>query len=86
MTEEQVRTWLKEYAWVGMVEEQAHTIDCIMAQDHWKYIDARADQYSGAQNEPGPEAFSEGVQYALSELYECHAEPHIETCPDYKED
>jgi hypothetical protein len=81
MTEEEIRAWLIDYAWLGTPEEQVLEVDCIMAQKDWQVYDARADQYSSAQNEPGPEAFAEGIGFALSELYECHTGPHTETCP-----
>jgi len=85
MSEEQIRAWLLKYAWLGTEEEQVRSVDCIMSQDGWKYLDARADKYSGAQFEPGPEAFAEGMEFELSALYECHDGPHIETCPFKKE-
>lgn len=69
MNEAEVRAWLLKYAWTGTEAEQAANIDCIMAQGSWRYIDARADQYAGAQNEPGPAAMDNGTQFALSELY-----------------
>jgi hypothetical protein len=81
MTEEEIRAWLTDYAWVGTPEEQAREVDCIMAQKDWQVYDAVADQYASAQNEPGPEATAEGIGYALSALYECHMGPHIKSCP-----
>lgn len=81
LTEDAVTAWLLKYAWLGTDDEKAREVACIMSQDAWKYIDALADKYAGAQNEPGPAAFDDGVQYALSALYECHSEPHLPTCP-----
>jgi len=82
LNKEQVRTWLLQYAWMPDTSEQkAAEVECILAQDGWQYIDAVADQYAGAQNEPGPAAFDEGTQYALSALYECHSSPHTDKCP-----
>jgi hypothetical protein len=76
-----IRAWLIRYAWLGTDEQRSRTVDCIMSQDDWRYIDAVADRYAGAQDEPGPDAFDEGVQFALSALYECHDGPHLATCP-----
>jgi hypothetical protein len=82
MTEDRVRQWLLAYAWAqDTPDEKARVVECIMAQGAWQHIDALADQYAGAQWEPGPKAFAEGVQYALSALYECHTGPHLDTCP-----
>lgn len=80
-TREQVRNWLLDYAWAGTKEEQIRTVECIMHHEGWKYIDAVADKFAGAQEEPGPKAFSQGTEFALSALYECHDGPHLETCP-----
>lgn len=80
MTKEEVAAWLTDYAWLGDGKDEAR-VECIMAQDGWKYIDAVADQFAGAQFEPGPEAMSAGTEFALSALYECHGGPHLATCP-----
>ncbi len=80
-TKSAVRAWLLDYAWSGTAAEQARNVDCILSQDGWHHLDVRADAYAGAQFEPGPEAFAEGEQFALSALYECHGGPHIESCP-----
>lgn len=85
LTEQEVRDWLKDYAWLNEPEEaKLREIDCIIAQGTWRYIDAIADKFAGAQWEPGPEAYSEGTLFALSALYECHDAPHLETCPRRK--
>lgn len=81
MTKEQVRTWLLDYAWSGTPEEQKREVECILSQDEWEHIGAQADRFAGAQWEPGPEAFEEGIGFALSALYECHDSPHLDTCP-----
>jgi hypothetical protein len=87
MTEEQIRAWLLDYAWAEETPEaKTAVVDCIMSQNHWQYVDARADQYAGAQNEPGPKAFAEGTEFALSELYECHTKPHLDACPAWHHD
>lgn len=83
-TKAAIHAWLLRYAWLGTADEQQREVDCIMAQDGWHHIGARADQFAGAQFEPGPEAFDEGVQFALSELYECHDGPHLPTCPFHR--
>jgi len=82
-TREAVRHWLLGYAWAeDTPEEKAAAVDCIMAQGKWQHIDALADKFAGAQEEPGLEAFNQGCGFALSALYECHGGPHLETCPD----
>lgn len=81
-TKKAVRAWLLDYAWAGTPDQQAREVDCILAQDDWKNVDIRADQFAGAQAEPGPAAFDEGVGFALSSLYECHDGPHLPTCPN----
>jgi hypothetical protein len=84
-SERQVRKWLLGYVWVENTQEAKQAIiDCIIHQNAWKYIDVVADKFAGAQEEPGPEAFSAGTQFALSALYECHSGPHLEACPNYK--
>jgi hypothetical protein len=86
LTYAQVATWLAGYVWgEDSPQDAANVIACIMAQDDWKYIDAVADKYAGAQAEPGPAAFSEGTGFALSALYECHDGPHQPSCPNRKE-
>lgn len=86
MTEDQVREFLLKYAWVpGHTDEQKRgEVDCIMAQGDWEFIDTMADRFAGAQEEPGPKAYSDGEMFALTALYECHDAPHIEGCPYYK--
>lgn len=81
MTEEDVRTWLREYAWLGTDEERTREVDCIMSQDDWRYLEARKEQLRGQASgeETNLEADVDG--YALSALYECHDGPHLETCP-----
>lgn len=80
-----VRAWLLMYAWLDEPDAKKHArIDCIMAQDDWKHIDALADKYAGAQFEPGPQAYTEGQQFALSALYECHEGPHTDACPAWR--
>jgi hypothetical protein len=78
------RQWLLNYAWLGTEAEKAATVECIMSQDGWQFIDVVADQFAGAQEQPGPATFSEGVEYALSALYECHGGPHRASCPEYR--
>ena len=82
MTEEAVRAFLTEYAWMpDPPEAKTAEVNCIMAQGGWEFIDAMADKFAGAQDVPGPEAFDEGVKFALSALYECHDGPHQPDCP-----
>jgi len=84
MTEDQVRAWLLDYAWAEDTDDaKVGVVDCIMAQKGWEHIDVRADAYAGAQFEPGPDAYDEGTQWALSALYECHDGPHQQSCPNY---
>lgn len=84
MDEASIRDWLLKYAWFGTEQERAREVECIMKQRDWEHIAAIADKYAGAQEESGPSAFSEGIEFALSSLYECHDEPHISTCPRKK--
>jgi len=83
-SEEGIRAFLLEYAWLGTPEEQEREVECIMHQDGWRFVDAWADQFAGAQQEPGPQAFQEGLGFAISALYECHEGPHLSTCPRNK--
>ena len=80
--EAEVHRWLMDYAWAdnSEAEKRAH-VNCIMAQGEWRHVSAVADAFAGAQFEPGPEAFREGLGYALSALYECHDGPHTSDCP-----
>lgn len=77
----EVRKWLLAYAWLGTQEEQVLEVECILHQDDWRHLEALADKFAGAQFEPGPKAFDEGTEFALSALYECHDGPHLNTCP-----
>jgi hypothetical protein len=78
-----VRGFLLAYAWAEDSDDaETAVVACIMAQDDWRYVDTLADRFAGAQAEPGPEAFAEGIGYALTALYECHAGPHLPTCPN----
>lgn len=81
-----VHAFLMDYAWLPdhTPEQKTANVDCIMAQDGWQYVQMRADQFAGAQFEPGPEAFDAGVMNELSGLYECHDEPHQPTCPMWR--
>jgi hypothetical protein len=86
-TREQVREWLRKYAWAENSErDKDMVVECIMMQDRFRYLDVLADRYASAQWEPGPEAFAEGVEFEMSALYECHTGPHIPVCPNYKGD
>jgi hypothetical protein len=80
--EEAVRVFLTGYAWLDDTdEEKQREIDCIIAQGGWEFASALADKFAGAQFEPGPEAFADGMGMALTGLYECHDEPHLPACP-----
>lgn len=81
MGREAVKAWLLDYAWLGTPEEQAAEVECILAQGEWDLIETQADRFAGAQAEPGPEAYAEGIGFALSALYECHDGPHTDGCP-----
>jgi len=76
MRERDVRAWLADNYNIS-----AEETECIMAQDEWKFIEARAEQFAGAQWETGPEAVAAGNEFALSALVECHDGPHLPTCP-----
>lgn len=80
---EAVRAFLQDYAWLpgDTSAQKTANVDCIMAQDGWEYVQMRADQFAGAQFEPGPKAFDDGVMVELTGLYECHDGPHADSCP-----
>jgi hypothetical protein len=87
ISREAVRRFLRTYAWAEKSErDKDMVVECIMMQGAWQYLDARADRYAGAQWEPGPEAFDEGLGFEMSALYECHDGPHIAACPNYKKE
>jgi hypothetical protein len=77
-----VREFLLAYAWAedSQVAKTA-VVECIMAQGRWRHVTALADEYAGAQFEQGPEAFADGIGFALTALYECHDGPHQPDCP-----
>lgn len=78
-----IREVLLAYAWAEDSDKaKAAVVDCIMAQDDWPHVTALADSFAGAQFEPGPEAFAEGIGYAVSALYECHDGPHLPACAE----
>ncbi len=85
--EDAIRDWLIAYAWVHPEPEfKRAEVDCIMAQDGWRYLEDSADRYAGmSEAGGGPEAFDDAYGFALSALYECHDKPHLTTCPHYKE-
>ena len=86
LTKAAIRQWLLDYAWAEDTQAAKEAVvECILHQDDWKYIDALADKFAGAQEEPGPAAFDEGTGFALSALYECHDGPHQKTCPNYRD-
>lgn len=76
-----VKAWLLDYAWLGTAEEQAREVDCIMAQDDWRYLDAQTERYLGQASGEEADAPSEAAAFAISALYECHDGPHLDTCP-----
>lgn len=86
-TEDQIREQLLDYAWLGTPDEQRREVDCIMAQDGWKYLSARSEhlmaQRSGENSVEDDRALADGL--ALSGLYECHDVPHLPTCPRWRE-
>lgn len=82
MTEEDIKNWLLGYAWLGSEEERGREVECIMAQEAWKYIDARIERTVGQAWDPGAEGtLDEATSFELSALYETHDEPHLPTCP-----
>lgn len=80
MTKDQVREWLLTQ-YLRRTPETEAEVECILAQDDWKFVDARAEKFAGQAFEPGPQAVSEATGFALSALYECHDGPHLPTCP-----
>lgn len=89
LTRDKVRAFLLGYVWGEDTDEaRAAVVDCILAQyetddDLLGALDVQADRYSGAQFEPGPEKFDEGLEIALTGLYECHDGPHQTACPNF---
>ena len=84
MLREAIEHWLLGYAWLGDGDYQRREVECIMAQDDWKYIDARIEKYKGQASGEEVDLDGEASGFALSGLYECHDEPHLATCPHYK--
>src|SRR5215469_1305187 len=83
--EEAVREWLLGYAWCesSMAEKRA-AVACIMAQGEWRYLADKADKFAGqSESGGGPEAFTDGMLFAMSALYECHTAPHTSDCPSH---
>lgn len=81
-TAEYVKERLLDYAWLGTEEEQVAEVECILAQDGWRYLDARVEQVRAQAWDD--EQAKEAEAHALSGLYECHAGPHLDTCPASK--
>ena len=82
MNEDEIRAWLIRYAWADATQDaKERRVACIMAQDGWKFLEARTERTAGQAWEPGPQAVSEAQAFELSALYECHDGPHLETCP-----
>jgi len=81
MTEEQIRAWLLDYAWLGTPERQRREVDCIMSQDDWKHLEVRKEQLRGQASGEETDLEEQVDGYALSGLYECHDGPHLDTCP-----
>lgn len=84
-TENEIRDWLTAYAWMGTDDDKKRTVDCIMAQDDWKYIDGVTERYASMAEDPGPQASMDAHGFALSALYECHDGPHADSCPERRE-
>lgn len=74
-----VETWLLTYYKEDYVRPY---LPCIKEQGDWQYVASHADQFAGAQPGDGEDAFSEGMEFAISALLECHDGPHIASCPD----
>lgn len=83
----EVRRWLLDYAWSGTPEEKEREVNCILSQEDWKYLDARVERDMGQWSEEGDhrQVLNEAWGFELSALYECHDEPHLATCPRWKE-
>lgn len=84
LTKGAIKAFLLDYAWMGTAEEKARTVECILAQDGWQYVDALAEKFAGQAAVPGPEAVDDATGFALTALYECHEGPHLPTCPEGK--
>jgi hypothetical protein len=81
LTKESIQTWLLNYAWLGTAEERVREVECIMSQDDWEFIDARAEQLMSQASGEETDLVGEATGFALSALYECHDAPHLSTCP-----
>jgi len=85
MTEQEIRAWLLDYAWLGNAEEQAREVACIVAQDSWRALEVRSDYRAEIVAEAGEKPYDQVLADAhgmeLSALYECHDGPHLESCP-----
>jgi hypothetical protein len=79
-TRASVKAWLDENYRISEGETE-----CILAQDGWKFLGAHTERYAGMAFEPGPEAWAEAHEFALSALVECHDAPHIAACPYFEE-
>lgn len=78
-----IEDWLLKYAWANDGDEDANKreVACIMSQDGWEYVGARADQFMGQASGEETDIVNEATGFALSALYECHDGPHLDTCP-----
>lgn len=82
MNKAKIESWLLDYAWSGTEDEQRREVECIMAQDGWHYLDARKEQLRAQASGEEENLEVQVNEYALSALYECHDEPHLNTCPN----
>jgi hypothetical protein len=84
LTKENIEKWLLDYAWLGDADYQRREVECIMSQDDWQFVDARAEKFAGQASGEELDLADDTTGFALSSLYECHADPHIETCPHFR--
>lgn len=79
---EVIRAWLVEPLWEGdTAEARQPVVDCIMAQDGWRFARQRLDLLR-SEGFTDPEA-RELLHGLLTMLYDHHSGPHLETCPKY---
>jgi hypothetical protein len=85
-----IRKWLYDYIWQpssfetrSAMEYKNSILDCIFSQDNWQYLDARVERLMGMRSGENSveDDMSEAIGLELSSLYECHDEPHLDTCP-----
>jgi hypothetical protein len=75
-----IRGWLLSGAWYeDTTEAKQAVVDCIMAQDGWRFVRGRLEHL---RREGFHDDFIRTVlRHLLTGLYERHYAPHLDTCP-----